>query len=210
MIELLKQLWSVMSVMEWVAFFTNVICVYLIVKEEDINWPIGVFGSLALIYVFWVSRLYAQVGLQIFYVFECLYGWWKWTARDRATGFKLVRIGRTPFEMAAWLTGIGVVATGLCYGIFARTGDPAPFWDSVIAVGSLIAEYMLCLKWLEAWPLYLGTDLVALVLLAVLGQWVTFGTYLCFTILCLMGIFEWLKRFQNRSVSGSSLASSTL
>ncbi len=61
-----------MSWIEWIAFVINVICVYLIVREKDINWPIGVLGSLALVYVFWISKLYAQVGLQVFYVVECL------------------------------------------------------------------------------------------------------------------------------------------
>src|SRR5512143_3629638 len=97
-----------MAPMEWVAFVTNVICVYLIVREEDINWPIGVLGSLALAWVFWEGKLYAQVGLQVFYVVECLYGWWKWTRRDRESGMKLVQIGRTPQQRAIWLALIGI------------------------------------------------------------------------------------------------------
>jgi hypothetical protein len=45
--------------------------------------------------------------------------------------------------------------------------------------------------------------------LARLAMWITFGTYLCFTVLCVMGILEWRKRMQN-SAPASSLASSTL
>ena len=44
-----------MTWMGWIAFVTNVICVYLIVREKDINWPIGVLGSVALAWVFWSS-----------------------------------------------------------------------------------------------------------------------------------------------------------
>lgn len=194
-----------MSVMEWVAFVTNVLCVYLIVKEKDINWPIGVLGSLALIWVFWVGKLYAQVGLQVFYVFECLYGWWKWTRKDKTTGLKLVRIGKTAMQTAAWLTAIGIAGVAILYPIFRVTNDPAPFWDSVITVASLIAEYMLCLKLLEAWSLYFSADLASLVVLAALGMWVTFGTYLAFTALCVMGIREWLQRYRNTKLASVAM-----
>jgi nicotinamide mononucleotide transporter PnuC len=98
------------------------------------------------------------------------------------------------------LSAIGIGGTVAMTFLFARTGDPAPLGDSVITVASLVAEYMLCLKLLEAWGVYFASDVIALVLLAYLGQWVTFGTYLCFTFLCIMGILEWLKRQGNRKV----------
>lgn len=189
-----------MGTMEWIAFITNVICVYLIMREKDINWPIGVLGSLALAWVFWDGKLYAQLGLQIFYVVECLYGWWKWTRRDRESGMKLVQIGRTPQQRAIWLTLIGIAGVAVLYPIFKATDDPAPFWDSVITVASLIAEYMLCIKLLESWHVYLAADLISLVVLGLLGMWVTFGTYMVFTVLCAMGVVEWIKRHRKASV----------
>ncbi len=189
-----------MSTIEWAAFVINVVCVYLIVREKDINWPIGVLGSLALAWVFWEGKLYAQLGLQVFYVVECLYGWWKWTQKDQLSGIKLVRIGRTRAKMGWWLTLIGVAGVAVLYPIFRWTDDPAPFWDSVITIASLIAEYMLCLKLLESWSLYLAADLVSLVVLGALGMWVTFGTYLVFSVLCAMGVREWINRHQKASI----------
>jgi nicotinamide mononucleotide transporter len=185
-----------MSLVEWVAFVTNVICVYLIVREKDINWPIGVLGSLALLWVFWSSKLYAQVGLQFFYIIESLYGWWMWTRRDQNSGARLIRIGKTRMQMFAYLTLIGVVGVTVLYPIFRATQDPLPFWDSVIAVASLVAEYMLCIKLLESWKVYFVADVISLITLAFLGMWVTFGTYLVFTALCVMGIREWTKRME--------------
>ena len=118
-----------MTWMGWIAFVTNVVCVYLIVREKDINWPIGVLGSVALAWVFWDLKLYAQVGLQVFYVVECLYGWWKWTRRDESTGLKLVRIGKTKAQTALFLMVAGVIGMAVIYPLFRYTQDPAPFWD---------------------------------------------------------------------------------
>src|ERR1700722_18769745 len=88
--------WSgvAMNLMDWIGFITGVICVWLIVREKDINWPIGLLNSVALLVVFGKQKLYAQAGLQVFYILECGYGWWLWTRIDLATGFKRVRIGR--------------------------------------------------------------------------------------------------------------------
>ena len=199
-----------MTWMGWIAFVTNVVCVYLIVREKDINWPIGVAGSVALAWVFWDLKLFAQVGLQIFYVVECLYGWWKWTRRDRRTGLKLIRIGKTKSQTALFLLLAGVLGTAVIYPVFRYTADPAPFWDTLITVASLIAEYMLCIKLYESWALYFAADLISLIVLACLADWVTFGTYGVFTILCVMGIIAWRKSLRKTSAPVSSLVSSTL
>lgn len=196
-----------MSWMEWVAFITNVICVYLIVREKDVNWPIGVLGSVALLNVFWEQKLYAQVGLQIFYVIECLYGWWMWTRRDHCSGMKLIRIGKTKLRTAGFLIIAGVLGMVILYPIFRITEDPAPFWDSLITVASLVAEYMLCIKLYEAWGVYFVADLVSLIVLVCLGMWITLGTYGLFTVLCIMGIIAWRKTL-NALQPASSLASS--
>lgn len=204
-----------MNLMDWIGFITGVICVWLIVREKDINWPIGLLNSVALLVVFCKQKLYAQAGLQVFYIIECVYGWWMWTRIDSTSGFKLVRIGQVRQRSVQVMCVIGIVGLVLFWPIFRQSGDPAPFWDSVVTVMSLVAEYMLCLKLLEAWGLYLLADLISLAIFAVLAladrsMWITFGTYVCFTVLCVMGILEWRKRMKNDSAPVSSLASSTL
>ena len=151
--------------------------------------------------------MYAQVGLQVFYVVECLYGWWKWTRRDKSTGRKLVRIDKTKAQTALFLMVAGVIGIAVIYPLFRYTQDPAPFWDSLITVASFLAEYMLCIKLCEAWGVYFAADLISLVVLATLGDWVTFGTYGVFTILCIMGILAWRKSVKT-STPALSLASS--
>lgn len=197
-----------MGVIDWIAFVTGAVCVLLIVFEKDINWPIGLLNSVALLVVFWAQKLYAQAGLQGFYVLECAYGWWMWTRRDQR-GTKIVQIGKTPAQMTVWLTLIGIIGATALDLLFRRTGDPAPFWDSFITSASLIAEYMLCLKLIEAWLVYFFSDLIALGLFAYLAHaatsaadarsmQMTFATYLCFTFLCVWGLREWLRRHARR------------
>ena len=192
-----------MSIIDWLSFITGAICVALIVIERDVNWPIGIVNSAALLIVFTRQKLYAQVGLQAFYILEGAYGWWMWTRRDQTTGLKLVRIGRTraqTFLLLALATGAGIA---ILYPIFRATGDPAPFADSFITVLSLAAEYMLCLKFLESWLVYLVSDAIALALFASMHLWIIFATYLCFTFLCIIGVLEWRRRLLNSATPSS-------
>jgi nicotinamide mononucleotide transporter len=190
-----------MSTLEWVAFVVNVLCVALIVAEKDVNWPIGVAGSVALACVMWQGKFYAQFGLMIFYILECLYGWWMWTRRETRTGMKLVRIGKTRAQTAALLAALGTLATAALYPLFLHTGDPFPFWDCAILVASLIAEYMLCLKLYESWAVYFAADVASIILFASVGLWITAGTYALFTVLCVLGIFAWRRSLKTPRVS---------
>jgi nicotinamide mononucleotide transporter len=196
---------GLMSLLEWVGFVTGVACVYLIVKERDVNWPIGVLNSVALAFVFRNYGLFAQAGLQVFYVAECFYGWYRWTRRDPSTGEKLLRISATGTRLAGFLAIAGTLGTAACFALFRATNDPAPFSDSLVTSLSLVAEYLLCVKLLEGWLVYLVADFISLALLALLGQWVTFGTYACFTVLCVLGVREWRVRLRaTRAFSGVS------
>lgn len=186
-----------MSFMDWLGFITGVICVYLIVKEKDHNWPIGILNSAILLYVFYKAGLFAQVGLQAFYVVECVYGWWMWTRRNEINE-KVVVIEKANMKQIAILFIIGIIAVVGLTPYFASIGDPAPFWDSVIAIASLIAEYMLAVKLIESWNVYFAADIISIILLFSQGMYVTLATYICFTILTIMGFIEWRRTYLKR------------
>lgn len=83
-----------MGLLDWFGFITGIICVFLIVKENDWNWLIGIVNSVILLFVFLKGNLFAQVGLQALYVVEGFFGWYKWVQRDKATKEKVVKINK--------------------------------------------------------------------------------------------------------------------
>ena len=140
-----------MSFIDLFGLITGVICVYLIVKENNWNWSIGIVNSLILFFVFKNSKLYAQVGLQAIYVIEGFFGWYKWLEKDNITKERIIKINKvTPRKIILFfiLEVAGVI--GLTY-IFKKTQDPAPFLDSLITISSIVAELMLCWKLYESW-----------------------------------------------------------
>jgi nicotinamide mononucleotide transporter len=187
-----------MSPLDLFGFITGVICVYLIVRENDWNWSIGIINSIILLFVFLKGNLYAQVGLQALYVIEGFFGWYKWLMRDKVTKEKVIKINKiTPKKIVLFfiLEISGVII--LTY-IFKRTQDPAPFLDSLITVSSIVAELMLCYKLYESWIVYLITDCVSIGLLLSQGMYLTMGTYIALSVLCVMGLIQWYKSLPKR------------
>jgi len=187
--------------MNWLDLFgliTAVICVYLIVKENDWNWSIGIVNSAALLLVFFNSKLFAQVGLQALYIIEGFFGWYKWLQRDRVTKEKVVKINKITANKVILFTLLEVVGVIILTFVFMKTDDPAPFIDSVITVSSIVAELMLCWKLYESWIIYLLTDFISIGLLLSQGMYITMGTYAALTVLCVMGLDQWYKSLPKR------------
>lgn len=190
-----------MGLLDWFGLITGVICVYLIVKENDWNWLIGIVNSVILLFVFMKGNLYAQVGLQALYVVEGFFGWYKWIQRDKVTKEKIVKIKKISRVNMIICFVIEVVGVAILYYVFKNTQDAAPFLDSLITVSSIVAELMLCWKLYESWLVYLLTDFVSIGLLISQGMYITMGTYIALSVLCTMGLYEWYKSLPQKGAS---------
>jgi len=182
-----------MGLLDWFGFITGVICVYLIVKENDWNWLIGIVNSVVLLFVFLKGNLFAQVGLQALYVVEGFFGWYKWLQRDKVTKEKVIKINKITSTNIIIFTIIEIMGVAVLYFVFKNTQDPAPFLDSLITVSSIVAELMLCWKLYESWLIYLLTDFISIGLLISQGMYITMGTYFALSLLCVMGLYQWYK-----------------
>lgn len=190
-----------MGFLDWFGLITGVICVYLIVKENDWNWLIGIVNSVILLFVFLKGNLYAQVGLQALYVIEGFFGWYKWLQRDKVTKEKVIKINKISSANIIVFVFIEVLGVAILSFIFKNTQDPAPFLDSVITVSSIVAELMLCWKLYESWLIYLLTDFISIGLLVSQGMYITMGTYLALSVLCIMGLYQWYKSLPKKGTT---------
>ena len=66
------------SWIELFGFVTGAACVALLVRQNIWNWPLGILNNVAFTLLFYRSGLYADVGLQGFYIAISAYGWWSW------------------------------------------------------------------------------------------------------------------------------------
>jgi len=180
------------SVTEIFAFVTGAICVWLLVKENIWSWPIGIANNLFYVAVFWWAKLYADMGLQFFYIAISVYGWWNWLHHPPST--KKLRVIRLGVLEGIILFLIGIGATAALYWFLHRfTDSTVPLGDGLTTAMSLIAQYMLSRKHIENWYVWIAVDIIYIGLYTYKQLYLTSLLYLIFMIMCVMGVVQWRK-----------------
>jgi nicotinamide mononucleotide transporter len=183
--------WLPMDVTEVLGFVTGGWAVWLTVKQNIWNWPIGIANDVFYIVVFLQARLFADTALQVIYVVLGFLGWYWWLrGGENKTALK---VSRTSLQAGLVLTGITVAAT---YGMTLFLGmisDSAPFLDALTTVMSLVAQYMLTRKLFENWMVWISADVIYIGLYIYKGLFLTSVLYAIFMAMCVAGLVQWRR-----------------
>ena len=122
------------------------------------SWWAGIVGCTLFAVLFYQTRLYADVALQVFFIATNMLGWWKWLHGDHG---KPLVISHANFRSLLWTLPVGAAAT-LAYGamLFYWTNAYAPYVDSAVLVFSIIAQLLLMQRRIENWAFWLLVNTV--------------------------------------------------
>ncbi len=179
------------TLLEAVSFVTGALCVWLVVRENVWNFPVGLLNVATFSVVFFQSRLFADAGLQVVYFVLGIMGWTLWVrGGENQTRLKLSRIGITE---AAWL-GIFVVVSTLClWQTLHHLGGSASFWDALTTSISLASQWMLNRKQLENWLGWIVVDAIYVPLYVFKGLYLTAILYAIFLCMAFIGWKQWQR-----------------
>lgn len=188
-LTLLRQL--PLALPEVLGFVTGAACVWLVVREHLLNWPLGLLNNLAFGVLFWHVALYADMGLQAVYFALGVYGWWSWVGGG-AQGAPLRVTRATRAEWLGLLLFLPLGTLAMREALLLANGA-APLWDAFTTALSLGAQYLLCRKRLENWLLWIVADLIYVPLYVSRGLPLTAVLYAGFLLLCLAGLAAWRR-----------------
>ena len=176
-------------------FITGAGCVWLQVKENVWNWPIGIANNILYVIVFWKAGLFADCGLQIIYVIISVYGWWAWLRGGEQHTH--LRVSRTTRTYALWIVSATVAATfAIAWLLKTQTSSTVPWGDSVTASLSLAATYMLSRKMLENWAVWNIANVIYIGLYIYKSLYLTAFLYAIFFAMCVAGHIRWSKELK--------------
>ena len=194
------------SWMEVFGFVTGASCVALLVRQNIWNWPVGILNNLAFSLLFYRTGLYADVGLQGFYIVISVYGWWSWLHGGRDHG--ALKVSRVPPPMALALAlGVGLITALLTWLLRRYTNSTVPVLDSLITALSLVAQFMMTRKWVENWAVWITANCISVGLLIYKGLYVTAALYLVYQVLCTMGWVEWHRALRGEAPTSEAIPS---
>jgi nicotinamide mononucleotide transporter len=161
------------------------------VEENVWNFPIGIANNVLFFFLFLKATLYADMSLQIVYVFLGFQGWYQWLycGKDRTA----LKVTHTSVGSAIALVVFGIAATVGMREILIRNEDSAPFLDALTTVLSLIAQFLMNWKRLENWYIWIAADVIYIGLYYSRELYLTAVLYALFIVMCVAGLAEWKK-----------------
>ena len=179
--------------MDWTeiaGFVTGALCVWLLVKRNIWNFPVGMLNYVFFIFLFTRSGLYADAGLQVIYFILASLGWYWWLrGGPQKDGVELSE--PKPWELAACGVAIIVIAAIIQYVLHRYTDSTVAGLDAITTAMSLVAQFMLSRKWIANWWLWIAVDVIYIPLYVYKGLWLTAGLYAVFLVMCIIGLIEW-------------------
>lgn len=184
-----------MSLLEAVAVVFGIVSVWLSVREHVVSWPTAIVSVSLYFFVFKDARLYADMGLQVFYAAISAYGWYHWLYGGKNRSELTVSLTPRPVWIAlpiAWI--IGTLSLGT---LLHRTTNAAlPYVDSSLTVGSLLAQWMMTRKYVENWAIWVALDVAYVIVFLNRDLKLTAFLYVVYGILAWRGLVEWRRSLQ--------------
>ncbi|GAA3411414.1 nicotinamide riboside transporter PnuC [Paenibacillus hodogayensis] len=180
--------------LEAIASLTGLLSVWLTAREHIWAWPIGLVNVACFFYMFYDVKLYADMTLQLFFFALGLYGWIVWlSGRGDAKVRPTSRIARAE---AGWLV-LFLIAASVVWGFLLHryTDASIPYADALIAVLSLIAQYLLSKKVLENWYVWIVVDVLSIGLYAYKGLDAVAVLYVVYLGIATAGLFGWKAQY---------------
>jgi len=179
---------------EFIAVITGVMSVWYARRENILVYPVGIVSALIYVYLCFISGLYADMGINLFYFFMSVYGWYNWTRHDRTTQKVIPVSFCTPKQNAVFaLITLGFFV--IIYAVLLKyTDSTVPILDSVSTAIFITGMWLMALKKTENWIYWIIGDVMAIFLFSYKGLVFSGFQYIVFLILAIAGLIEWSKR----------------
>lgn len=176
--------------LELLSFLLSVATVWFNIRQSHWGWLFAIISSATYGLVFFGSRLYGDMGLQLVFISVSIYGWYQWLhgddSHERLPVTELGKRGRY-IAAAAWLGGFAVLA----WFLKSYTDTDVPNSDGFLTAGSLVGQLLLSRKKIENWHVWIIVDVLYVALYLHKHLVLTAILYAVFVGMAVMGLRAW-------------------
>jgi nicotinamide mononucleotide transporter len=176
---------------ELAGFLTGALCVWLLIRQNIWNWPIGIANNIVYVIVFYKSGLYADSGLQFVYMAIAFYGWWNWL--HGGVNHSELKANRASASALLGYAGVAAATTALLYWILRHTPSTVPLPDGLTTALFLTAQFMMSRKLVENWWFWIIGDVLVIGLYVYKNLYLTSALYVVFLAMSIAGLVEWQR-----------------
>ena len=188
---------EILGVIEILGFITSLVYLYFAVRQIIWLWPFGILSSALFIIIFFGSKFYADMGLQVYYLGVSIYGWIYWSRGNTSESRGQRPVSRVSGRMSLTLLAAAMVLLfGIVYLLKTYTDSDVPWGDGFTTAFSIVATWMLARKILEHWLVWILVDTVAAGLYIYKGLYPTAVLYIIYSIIAVVGFYRWRHSIQ--------------
>ncbi|WP_455497791.1 nicotinamide riboside transporter PnuC [Coprobacter sp.] len=185
-----------MNYLELCGTLVGLLYLWLEYRANVYLWLASIVMPAIYIFIYYQAGLYADFGINIYYLFAAVYGWYVWLRGNKKVGnisgelpiTNMPLRYYTPLVILLFLTFIAIGWILISY-----TDSDVPWWDSFTTALSMIALWMLAHKYVEQWLAWIAVDIVCCGLYVYKGLYFTSFLYGIYTVVAIFGYFKWKK-----------------
>lgn len=186
--------WFIDNWIEIVAVVTGLAYIFLSIKQKISCWVFGIISSGLYLFVFFSSKIYADMALQAYYVIMGIYGWVHWARIDDfndKSELPVLRLNQREMLILLGVTAILFVA--IAQFLIYFTDSTIPWIDAFTTSLSFTATWMLTRKILEHWLIWIVVNTVSIGLYFYRELYVTIILFVILTIMAIVGYVKWKR-----------------
>ncbi|MDR0384847.1 MAG: nicotinamide riboside transporter PnuC [Prevotellaceae bacterium] len=195
--------------LETVSSILSFLCILFAVREKILTFPLGMISTALYFFVFYMQQVYSSMTLQVMFFAFNAYGLYRWKHPGKKDAAKpdntLAVTVLTPRNRIVAAAVIAILTLTLGYVMSSLHGwlpslfpEEAKYvyLDTAILSASLVAQYLMALKKLENWAIWLLVDVVAAPFYFITVGWATGILYFIFIITAVTGWVEWKRNMK--------------
>ena len=164
-------------------------------------WLASVVMPAISMWIYFRKGLYADFGINIYYLAIAAYGYWAWTrsarSKDGHAGAsrkeKAMPVRHIPFRVALGSAAVFAVVWAAIYLFLSRCTDSnVPLCDAFTTALSIVALWLLARKYAEQWLAWMVVDAVCVGLYIYKGIPLYAALYAIYTGIAAFGYRKWL------------------
>lgn len=177
--------------LELISFVLALINVALNIRQNPWAWLFAIISSGAYGFVFFESRLYGDMALQLLFIAISAWGWYQWL-HPKSGAPALPVTWLTPRgwlgSAVAWLAGFLLISW-----LLTSTDTDVPHADGFLTAGSLLGQMLLSRKKIENWIVWIVVDILYVGLYVYKDLTLTAILYAVFVVMATIGLLAWKK-----------------
>lgn len=181
--------------LEFIAVFFGLLSVWYARNEKIMVYPTGLINVGLYVYICLIAKLYADMGINVFYFIMSIYGWYNWGKKDE----NKKHIPITYCSVKQHITSLVVffISFAFLYFILKKyTDSTVPILDSLTTAIFIVGMWLQTLKKIENWLYWIVGDLIVIPLFLYKDLALTGIQFLVFLAIAVSGYLEWKKKLE--------------